>query len=308
MIISLSFASGWKVKLSLGGFLGNYGDLNSFVSYEEEWLKFNNETWAEFQKTSGFLSSYSAQKGNFKELKFTLPVALRVSRRMGSFDVFGEVSYFSASARTSTSYSYHLKFSDGSTSTVDYNYSPFELKASLVGLGFGAVKQVFARGRLRMNLEASLGFAYVNLSYLNKLTGRMSLGTYWLEVKDDFSMDGKGPGMYGYSGLEIPVLSKGRFSLNLRAGYFFLKVFSVKGDSSLNSSVSDSSGYSNQDSQAWSGEWFIKEVSVDTWWGKVTYRFPSNYRDDLGDGAKDLGGFSPVFHGPYFSLSAGYSF
>jgi len=307
-LFSLSFASGWKVKLSLGGFFGNYGDFNSFVSYEKKWLEFNNESWAEFQRSAGFLSNYSAQKGSLKELKLSLPLFLRFSRTVKGFELFGEVSYFSGAARTSTSYSYRFNFTDGSSSSVDYSYSPFELKASLIGAGIGASKRLITRGWLKLNLEASLGFSYVDLAYLNDLTGRMEVGDYWLEVKDDFTMKGKGPGIYGYAGVEIPLATMGRFILNLRSGYFALKVLSVKGDSTLNSSVRDSTGYEFQQSDSWSGEWFLKEVSISTWWGDVSYRFPSNYRQDLGELVKDLGKFSPLFHGPYLSLSLGFSF
>ncbi len=308
VIVSLSFASSWKVKLSIGGFLGNYGDFNSFVSYEKNWLEFNNESWAEFQKSIGFLSSYSVQKGSLKELKFSLPLSLRISRTVKGFELFGEVSYFAGSAKSSTSYSYDFKFSDGSSSSVSYSYSPFELKASLIGAGIGANKRVISKGWIKLNLEASVGFSYVDLSCINNLTGRMELEDYWLEVEDDFTMEGKGPGLYGYAGVEIPVVTMGKLSLNLRAGYFALKVLSVKGDSTLNSSVKDSAGYEAQESQSWSGEWFLKEVNINTWWGDITYKFPSNYRDDLGGLVKDLGKFSPLFHGPYFSLSLGYSF
>ncbi len=308
MVISFAVGGNWKLNLSIGGFSGNYGDYNSFVSYEKSWLKFNNETWADFQKELGFITNYSSQKGSLKELSLSLPVSLRISRRIKSFDFFIEGFLLKGSAVSKTSYGYNFQFSDGSSSSLTYQYSPFALKASFFGLGLGANKRVFTRSWLKLNVEAGLGFSFVLFNYDNDLTGKMELSGYWIEIKNHLKMDGKGPGFYAYAGVEVPFLSRGKFSLSLKGGYFYSKVFSVKGDSSLNASIEDSTGYNHEESETWSGQWFMKEIDLETWWGSVKYRFPSNYQGDLGGFIKDAGKFSPTIHGPYLSFSIGYRF
>jgi len=303
MAVSFLFPSNIEIKLSTGGMYGYYGKFNSFVDYESSWLNFYNDSCAKFLKDNGLLKDFSSSGGKFKKLNISLPVNLRVFIRRRKFTFFFEGSYIKASTTNNPNFKYNFTFSDGSSSVQTYSYSPLKLGSTVYSLGGGISKPLLKKGKFKLIGEISAGALFLNFTYKNDLTGKTQIGNYWLQSQYRTEMKGRGTGFYGYAALEVPVITRGRFSLGLRGGYLYGKVPSISGDSSYAYSVSDSTGYSYSMGKRWSGKWFIKEVNDEEWWGKVDFKFPSNYEDDLGGNIKKAGDFSPGVSGPFFTLT-----
>ncbi len=303
VIVTFLFPSNIGIKLSTGGMYGNYGKFNSFVDYESSWLNFYNDSWAKFLKDNGTLKDFSSSISKFKKLNVSLPVNLRVFIRRSKFTFFFEGSYIKAQASNNPNFKYKFTFSDGSSSNQTYSYSPLKLGSTVYSLGGGVSKPLLKKGKLKLLGEMSVGALFLNLAYKDDLTEKTQIGNYWLQSQYRTEMKGKGIGFYGYAALEVPVITRGRFSLGLKGGYLYSKVPSISGDSSYAYSVLDSTGYSYSREEHWSGKWFIKEVKDEEWWGKMDFKFPSNYEDDLGGNVKKAGNFSPGVSGPFFTLT-----
>ncbi|MCD6455068.1 MAG: hypothetical protein J7L62_07190 [Candidatus Aminicenantes bacterium] len=300
-----SFAGNFGFTLS-GGFLyGNYTQFNYLVDYENSWLKFYNEDWGNFLKQQGFLKDFGYSSGELNRLNSSLPLKLRFYYKNGKSTFSIEGTYLTASAVSNTEFFYDFTFMDGTSATQKFSFYPFELKPEMFSAGIGLSRQLLKYKKFCPQLEASAGFIYLNFLYENNLQVLNTIGSHWLKLSYETIMEGKGKGFYGYGGLKIPVLQRGRFSLSLTPGYFYSKILSIRGSTTYKYSISDSYGYTTSYSDSWDGEWFIKEITVKEWWGTYTFRFPSNNKSDLGSYIKNAGRFSPSISGPFLLISVG---
>ena len=309
LTVSLLFSGNLGIKLFTGGMYGSYGDLNLFVDYESSWLNFYNNNWAKNLKDWGFISNYtSTDDVNFKKLTISLPITLRLYMEKGKTTFFVEGSYIGGRVSNNKQFNYSITFPDSSTTRIMYTYSPLELKSNLFGAGIGISRDLFQKGWFKITGEVSIGAIFLNFHYRNFLTSKTEVEDYWLSIEYNTKMKGNGLGFYGYAALDIPVISKGRFTMSIRPGYIYSKILSIKGPTSYTYSISDSYGFSSTQSDSWNGEWFIKEIDANEWWGSVKFRFPSNYRGDLNDYyVKEAGKLSPSIHGPFITISIGFS-
>lgn len=307
VLVPFLLSSNFGIKISSGGMYGFYSDLNMFVDYESSWLHFYNDSWAKSLQDAGFISNYTSSGGKFKKLSITLPATIRLYMERGNTTFFVEGSYLGARAKTSVDFNYSITFPDASSTTMVYSYSPFELKSDLFGMGVGISRDIFKRGALRITGEVSVGAIYFYAQYRNTLISKTTIQDYWLSLKFDTNMKGKGLGFYGYAALDIPVVTKGRFTLSIKPGFIYTKILAVSGPTSYTYSISDSYGFYSNQTDSWKGEWFIKEIDVEEWWGKVKFRFPSNYKDDLDEYVRNVGKFSPSIYGTFVTISIGFS-
>lgn len=307
VLIPFLLSANFGIKISTGGMYGFYSDINMFVDYESSWLHFYNDSWAKYLHDAGFISNYTSSEGNFRKLSITLPVITRVYMKRGNTIFFVEGSYWGARAKTKVDFNYSITFPNASSTTMVYSYSPFELKSSLFGMGVGISRGIFKMGRFRITGEVSFGAIYFNVQYKNTLTSKTIIKDGWLSMKFDTNMKGNGLGLYGYAAIDIPVVTRGRFTLAIRPGFIYTKILSVSGPTSYTYSISDNYGFSAIQTDSWEGEWFIKEIDVEEWWGSVKFRFPSNYKDDLDEYIRNAGKFSPSIYGPFVTISIGFS-
>lgn len=244
-------------------------DFNLRISHDQNVTRFYNDQLYEYQVAQGDILSWDkSQTGEFKEIKNTIPIGIRLKVRLTQsiYLLFG-TKFFSSSQISNADYRYTIETAAG-TGATDIQYSDYTLKAKGSALMFGIHLEKRIGKSLELNGFIIGGPLYAKTEYGHKYRETDVSGSVINQY--DLRVEGSGYGPSVELGAQLGFRLQKRLNFFIEAVYAYLRAKPVSGTGTLNYSAPVFS------QQIWDEEWSVNESTTQRYWGTLTSLRPTN--------------------------------
>ena len=286
-----------KFQIELyGGFaLLNPSDLNLFVDYDNRIQEFNYDSLLQYLQDNEEIQSWTrTQEGDRQKIKNAIPFGVRLKFYLNPMiAVSVGVKYLSAEHTSEFDVRYTRNELSGEQYTENMMVSPYSLSAKAYApvLGIHIAKKI--KNALILEGFLSGGPLFVECRYLSDWSYEWWIsGTdyNWLMFTSAGVLEEKGAG----TGIALDLGGKVGYPLSeglevfLEGSYSYQVAKNVSGEGR---------GVWVESSEAWDGQWGIKQEKIISPWGELEVELPTNYWPENSKSGKsrdfelDLSGF-----------------
>ena len=292
-----------KFQIELfGGFLSmDPADLNLRALGENLGAQFYQDQRYTWWYNNGYIQFYGKElEGQIEPLKRAFPFGLRLKYRLTDvFSVSLGFKYVSKEQVSQINNIYTIVENGGYQYQYTYEKSPFSHNVSgyapLVGIHFEkkisrllGIEGYFSGGPLFANCQYTLSM-YEEMP--NPVSESDDAAQFIpVNIRRSFLKEkGKGTGYTLELGTRLNLYMGGSFNFFIESGYALQRVHSIRGPGTE---------IDNGVEMNWEGNWGVKEIYQEHYWGDIYYQYPSNYWGEeehrnyrLRDFHLDLSGF-----------------
>ncbi|MBN2245194.1 MAG: hypothetical protein JW755_05050 [Candidatus Aminicenantes bacterium] len=278
-------------------FFGGYGslnplDLNLFVGSDSSYQNFVYDSYFDYLESSHMIESWTkSATGSRRKIKYLLPFGIRLRYEALDFLAFSfgfQYLHKKNSDDIFFQYNRDVFYDEEYIEELDYNPYGLSVSAYLPTIGFHVFKQFGEK--VTAEVYALGGVLLAECAYTSSWDYTWFIqgqGYTWLTYQSSglLEYEGSGTGMSVEAGGRISLPVFNQIGFFVEGGYAYQVVSSIAG-----SGREINGGYTEE----WEGDWKIKTETLQSVWGTIEIKSPTNYQtggDGFEDFKLDLSGF-----------------